>query len=157
MAVKYSFIYSSPSIEALKTLMDEILLVFGINLNIDDIFYYNIFCREETYANYQHWDEAPEKLSIPFELTNICSTQSERIEYVRSVIKDIIINNADKPDWMIYVEMEEKCTEYELPPSTFLYIIPKEEKYQQLADKLVDFLYSPNLINVIKDKSYIHE
>lgn len=157
MATKYSFIYSSPSIEALEVLMDEILLVFGVNLNINDIFYYNVFCREETYANYQYWDEAPESLSVPFELYNPCSTQSERIEYVRTVIKDIVINKIDKPEWMIYVEMEEKCSDYELPPSTFLYIIPKEEKYQQLADKLMDFLYSPNLINVIKDKSYIHE
>ena len=58
-------------------------------------------------------------------------------------------NEIEKPSWMIYVEMEEVCNEYEQAPSTFLYIEVKDSKYQILADKLINFLYSPNLITTL--------
>lgn len=145
----YTFIYSSPCVEALKALIEELSLLFDPTLSIDDMFYYGVFCKEETYANYQHWDEAPEKLEIPYELTNICSTPDDRANYVYQVIEDVMMNGADKPDWMIYVEMEETCNEYEQAPSTFLYLIAKDAKYQVLAEKLIDFLYSPNLMTTL--------
>lgn len=145
----YTFIYSSPCIEALQELVNEVLLIFNSTLSIDDIFYYGVFCKEETYANYEHWDEAPESLEIPFELTNPCSIPSERMNYVYSIMQQIMHNEIEKPSWMIYVEMEEVCNEYEQAPSTFLYIEVKDSKYQILADKLINFLYSPNLITTL--------
>ena len=122
------------------------LLIFNSSLRIDDIFYYGVFCKPETYANYQHWDEAPESLEVPFELTNTCSTPNDRTNYVNNVIKEVLRGEIDKPSWMIYVEMEEVCNEYEQAPSTFLYIEVKDETYKILAEKLINFLYSPNLI-----------
>lgn len=143
---EYTFIYSSPCIEPLQELINEMLLIFNSPLRIDDIFYYGVFCKPETYANYQHWDEAPENLEVPFELTNICSTSNDRTNYVNNVIKEVLRGEIDKPSWMIYVEMEEICNEYEQAPSTFLYIEVKDETYKILAEKLINFLYSPNLI-----------
>lgn len=143
---EYTFIYSSPCIEPLQELINEMLLIFNSSLRIDDIFYYGVFCKPETYANYQHWDEAPESLEVPFELTNTCSTPNDRTNYVNNVIKEVLRGEIDKPSWMIYVEMEEVCNEYEQAPSTFLYIEVKDETYKILAEKLINFLYSPNLI-----------
>ena len=143
---EYTFIYSSPCIEPLQDLINEMLLIFNSPLRIDDIFYYGVFCKPETYANYQHWDEAPENLEVPFELTNTCSTSNDRTNYVNNVIKEVLRGDIDKPSWMIYVEMEEICNEYEQAPSTFLYIEVKDETYKILAEKLINFLYSPNLI-----------
>ena len=143
---EYTFIYSSPCIEPLQELINEMLLIFNSPLRIDDIFYYGVFCKPETYANYQHWDEAPENLEVPFELTNTCSTSNDRTNYVNNVIKEVLRGEIDKPSWMIYVEMEEVCNEYEQAPSTFLYIEVKDETYKILAEKLINFLYSPNLI-----------
>ena len=143
---EYTFIYSSPCIEPLQDLINEMLLIFNSPLRIDDIFYYDVFCKPETYANYQHWDEAPENLEVPFELTNTCSTSNDRTNYVNNVIKEVLRGEIDKPSWMIYVEMEEICNEYEQAPSTFLYIEVKDETYKILAEKLINFLYSPNLI-----------
>ena len=143
---EYTFIYSSPCIEPLQELINEMLLIFNSPLRIDDIFYYGVFCKPETYANYQHWDEAPENLEVPFELTNTCSTPNDRTNYVNNVIKEVLRGEIDKPSWMIYVEMEEVCNEYEQAPSTFLYIEVKDETYKILAEKLINFLYSPNLI-----------
>ena len=143
---EYTFIYSSPCIEPLQELINEMLLIFNSPLRVDDIFYYGVFCKPETYANYQHWDEAPENLEVPFELTNTCSTSNDRTNYVNNVIKEVLRGEIDKPSWMIYIEMEEVCNEYEQAPSTFLYIEVKDETYQILAEKLINFLYSPNLI-----------
>ena len=143
---EYTFIYSSPCIEPLQELVNEMLLIFNSPLRIDDIFYYGVFCKPETYSNYQHWDEAPENLEVPFELTNTCSTSNDRTNYVNNVIKEVLRGEIDKPSWMIYVEMEEVCNEYEQAPSTFLYIEVKDETYKILAEKLINFLYSPNLI-----------
>lgn len=143
---EYTFIYSSPCIEPLQELINEMLLIFNSPLRIDDIFYYGVFCKPETYANYQHWDEAPENLEVPFELTNTCSTSNDRTNYVNNVIKEVLRGEIDKPSWMIYVEMEEVCNEYEQAPSTFLYIEVKDETYKILAEKLINFLYSTNLI-----------
>lgn len=145
----YTFIYSSPCIEALENLVEEMSLLFDLTLKISDMFYYGVFCAEDTYANYKHWDEAPERLDVPYELINPCSTANDRANYVYQVIQDVMKNGADKPDWMIYVEMEETCNEYEQAPSTFLYIEAKDSKYKALAEKLLDFLYSPNLITTL--------
>lgn len=146
---EYTFIYSSPCVEALEELVNEMLLIFNTQLTINDIFYYGVFCKEETYANYSHWDEAPESLEIPYEITNLCATQTDKANYVYSIISQVMHGEIDKPSWMIYVEMEEICNEYEQAPSTFLYIEVKDNKYQILADKLINFLYSPNLITTL--------
>ena len=143
---EYTFIYSSPCIEPLQELINEMLLIFNSPLRIDDIFYYGVFCKPETYANYQHWDEAPLDMEVPFYLTNPCSTEKDRMEYVKDIIVQVMKGEMDKPSWMIYVEMEEICNEYEQAPSTFLYIEVKDETYRILAEKLLNFLYSPNMI-----------
>ena len=51
-----------------------------------------------------------------------------------------------KPEWMKYVEEEEICNQFEAAPSTFLNLLPKEEKYQGLANTFLYFLYSPNMM-----------
>lgn len=57
----------------------------------------------------------------------------------------IIPKEITKPEWMKYVEMNANCNEYDQAPSTFLQIIPKESQYEALAQRLIEFLYSPNL------------
>ena len=46
---------------------------------------------------------------------------------------------------MKWVEMNMVCDEFDQPPSTFLRIIAKEPQYEALAQRLIEFLYSPNL------------
>lgn len=142
----YTVVYSSASKEALENLINETILLFNSQLSIDDMFYYGVFCKNETYANFKHWDEAPVDLIIPTQLTNACSSSKDRITYVKEVIHNILQGSIEKPEWMLYVEMEEFVSEYNLAPSTFLYIYPKEEKYRRFGEKLIEFLYSPNLL-----------
>lgn len=148
---QYSFVYSSACVEALRELMEEFFNIFELDVKLDDIFDYGVFCKEDTYANYKHWDEAPLELEVPYYLTNPTSSEKSRTEYVRGIIDQVITGEIEKPEWMIYVEMEETCNEYEQAPSNFLYLQVKDgmEKYEILGQKLIEFLYSPNLMTTL--------
>lgn len=143
-----TFIYSSNSIETLKDMLKEFFLVFNIpTVTPDDLFYYGVFCKDVTYANYKYWNEAPITLEIPEALTSVCHTEADRLEYVHFITDKIMKGEIKKPEWMLYVEAEENCNEYDAAPSTFLYLIAKEGKYEKLATKILDFLYSPNMMD----------
>lgn len=143
----YTVIYSENSIEACKDLLNEFFVTFNvIGLYADDIFYYGVFCKDITYANFSDWSEASSDLEIPYTLTNPCSTQSERVEFVNSIIMKILTGEIQKPQWMTYVEMNTSVDEYDQAPSTFLTLMPKKVEYTNLANRLISFLYSPNMI-----------
>lgn len=142
----YTFIYSSASEQYLRNLINEFLNIFYIDITFDDIFYTGVFCKPQTYVNFDLWDELPPDVDIPDNITSLCPTPNEKMEYVRNIMSQIMRGEIRKPSWMVYVEMELKCTEYELAPSTFLYIEVKDSKYQKLANALIDYLYSPNLL-----------
>lgn len=142
----FTVVYSSASKEAFEELMKETLLLFNSPLKLEEMFYYDVFCKTETYAYYDLWEEAPVTLEIPSQLTNTCSRLKDKVDYVNNVIEQILKGNMEKPEWMVYVEMEDYNTEYKLSPSTFLYLYAKDEKYQVFGEKLINFLYSPNLL-----------
>ena len=149
----YTFIYSSPSVEALENLVKSFLTAFNIPNTIDEMFEYGVFCKPETYANFDLWDEAPLNLCVPENLTSVCSKPSDRMNYVKMIIKQVIKGEIEKPEWMIYVEETKSCNEFDDAPSTFLTIIPKSEEYKDLGEKLIEFLYSPNLlITMVNEK-----
>lgn len=138
--------------EALEDMIEEFSNVFNLRITADDIFYYGVFCKPVTYANYSHWDEAPEDVEVPEILTSDIPKASEKVNYVKLIMDEVMKGENEKPDWMIHVEMEEICNNYEQAPSTFLYITPKEDKYDILSQAIVNFLYSPNLlITMTKD------
>jgi len=143
----YTVIYSENCIEACKRLIDEFILTFNVTgVHSDDLFYYGVFCKDITYANFRGWDDAPDDLEIPEIFKNPCATHTSREEYVRDIINQILLGEISKPAWMIYVEMETSVDEYDQAPSTFLYLMPKNPKYTNLANRLIEFLYSPNMI-----------
>ena len=144
-----TFVYSSESVEALKKLFTELRWVFGYTLipEFDDMFYYGVFCKSVTYANFNGWEKAQrEGIEVPEILTAMCPTPSEREDFVKRIIIEIIRGEIEKPEWMKYVEEEMSCSCCNAAPSTFLILIPKDEKYRILAARLLDFLYSPNMM-----------
>ena len=144
-----TFIYSSESVEALKNLFTELRWVFGYTLipEFDDMFYYGVFCKSVTYANFNGWEKAQrEGVEVPEILTAMCPTPSEKEDFVKRIIIEIIKGEIEKPEWLRYVEEEMSCSCCDAAPSTFLTLIPKDEKYRILAARLLDFLYSPNMM-----------
>lgn len=143
---KISLIYSQPAIEEVKTLINTFLFTFKIyDVNANDMFYYGVFCAPETYANYD-WAFMSDTsdFEIPHELYSSCSTADSRQEYVKTIMKDIMISEAIKPEWMKYIENIVSCGFCDEQPSTFLYLIAKNEKYEKIGKQLINFLYSPN-------------
>lgn len=144
-----TFVYSSESVEALKKLFTELRRVFGYTTapELNDMFYYGVFCKQNTYSNFNGWEKAQgEGIEVPEMLTSVCPTPSEREYFVNRIIIEIIKGEIEKPEWMKYVEEEMSCSCCNAAPSTFLFLIPKDEKYRILAARLLDFLYSPNMM-----------
>ena len=144
-----TFVYSSESVEALKKLFTELRWVFGYTTvpELNDMFYYGVFCKPNTYSNFNGWEKAQgEGIEVPEMLTSVCPTPSEKEDFVKRTINEIIKGEIEKPEWMKYVEEESVCSCCNAAPSTFLTLIPKDEKYRTLADRLLDFLYSPNMM-----------
>lgn len=147
---EFCTIYSNPSVEALKKLITTFLDVFGICLDPDDMFYYGVFCHVTTYANFKGWEEAKKELDfIPGIFLEDCATSDDRIEYVEDIINQVMTGEIEKPEWMYYVEENSACDWCEQMPSTFLRLIPKDEKYRELGCRFITFLYSPNRLSSI--------
>lgn len=133
----------------MKKLFTELRWVFGYTTvsELNDMFYYGVFCKSVTYANFNGWEKAQrEGIEVPEILTAMCPTPSEREDFVKRIIIEIIRGEIEKPEWMKYVEEEMSCSCCNAAPSTFLILIPKDEKYRILAARLLDFLYSPNMM-----------
>lgn len=146
----YTVVNSQPSIEALEKLMSSFFATFGMVETIDDLFYYGVFCKPQNYANFEFDIKENYGFDIPYNIMN-CQATEEKIDYVKKLINQIMRKEITKPEWMKYVEMNASCNEYNQAPSTFLQIIPKEKQYEVLAQRLIEFLYSPNLtITMVK-------
>lgn len=142
----YTIINSQPSIEALENLMESFFKTFGMTETIDDLFYYGVFMKPQNYANFSFGPLTEDySFEVPYALTADCAKESEKIDFIKKTIDSIIRKEISKPEWMKFIEMNIVCNEFEQAPSTFLQIVAKEEKYEDLAQKLIEFLYSPNL------------
>ena len=141
----YTVINSQPSIEALEKLISDFCSTFGLVETIDDLFYYGVFCKPQNYANFKFDITENYDFDIPYNIMNYQANEEEKIDYVKKLINQIMKKEITKPEWMKYVEMNASCNEYDQAPSTFLQIIPKENQYEALAQRLIEFLYSPNL------------
>ena len=133
----------------MKNLFTELRRVIGYTTvpELNDMFYYGVFCKQNTYSNFNGWEKAQgEGIEVPEMLTSVCPTPSEREYFVNRIIIEIIKGEIEKPEWMKYVEEEMSCNCCNAAPSTFLFLIPKDEKYRTLAARLLDFLYSPNMM-----------
>lgn len=143
----YTVIYSSHSVEAAKNLINELITLFNVpKLTADDMFWYGVLCKDITYANFDKWDEAPCSLDVPSAIDDIMTKETQRLEYVHRIMTAIIKGEMEKPAWMKYIEENASCDEYGQMPSTFLYLVPKSDEYAALGDRLIEFLYSPNML-----------
>ena len=150
---EFSTLYSDPSVDAVKRLLKtikELCIECSCFLEPDDMFYYGVFCHVTTYANFNGWEEAKNELDfIPGILLDTCANSDERIAYVEQIIEQVMTGDIEKPEWMSYVEENATVDWCEQMPSTFLRLIPKDEKYRELGCRLLNFLYSPNRMSSI--------
>lgn len=146
--IELTYIYSSPCISYLRELIETLDSTFSIKDKLDDMFWYGVCCNAETYANYKYYERCNEP--VPDLLKNKCEPTSSKLTYVKGIINKVVKREIDKPGWMFFVEENESFNKFTDSPSTFLYLIPKDEKYAKIGKALTNFLYSPNLMMTLK-------
>ena len=141
----YTVVNSQPSIEALDNLLHEFYWSQGLSYGIDDLFYYGVFCKPQNYVNFGYEINDDYDFEVPEELTSDCATYSEKMDFVKKIIRRIMHKEIEKPEWMKYVELTMDCNEYGMPPSTFLNLEAKDPSYKSVGERLIEFLYSVNM------------
>ena len=117
------YTYQDGSLAPVKELIDEMLKISGSELKADDCFYFGVFL-DDTYEYLEDNSEAPELSKEEFSALKLSMLKGE----------------IEKPKWMINVEDSENWNCYQ--KSTALEILPKDEKYSELANKLLNYLNS---------------
>lgn len=144
----FAYIYSDGCAEQLVALVDTFqIALHGENaprISLADMFYYGVFCKTGTYSTFDWSVYSYQTFDVPDILTNGFATDDEKTEYIRQVINMVMAGKKTKPEWMQFIEENATCDDYDSAPSTFLRLLPKDEKYQDLANAILKFLYSPN-------------
>ena len=130
------YTYQNSSSEA-TALLQEILTLLGETRKVDELFYINEFLSKIYYYS-KYLDELED---VPEGYPNN-SDGKKRDDWVSDRINDVLIGKISKPKWMIEAEDHEN-------PSGFcrdldLCILAREEKYKELAYKMIKFLNSPD-------------
>lgn len=124
------FTYSEGSLPALKELVNEMLKTFGRTEKFDDVFYADVFLEDD--YHYIEYYEASDEVE---------SYENVDYNYIQKMKQHILTGEIAKPKWMLDAEDGEDSYSYYRYPTT-LEIVPKEEKYKELADLLLRYLYS---------------
>jgi len=122
------FTYSNGSIGAIRSLINEMLKVFGNeDKTFDDLFYADIFLSK----NYYYYDG---EFDFPEDVT-------DRDAFINDIKIKVLKGEIEKPKWMVKAEESNTHFEYFSYPSN-LELLPKDKKYNELANKLLKYLYS---------------
>lgn len=127
------FTYQDGSLAPLKELVNEMLKTFDRTETFDDIFYAEVFLDDD----YKYYDSDEEEDPCPF------ASADNPDEQLKELKLQILKGEIEKPKWMLDVENSESGYNYYLP-DTCLEILPKDEKYSALANRLLSYLNSPN-------------
>lgn len=134
------YTYSENSENALKLMVNEIFRIFDINKTCDDVFDTVVMYSDADQYYYSTYEEeGGDKELLPEDLKNL-EDPYNAIDEICSKVKK---GELPKPEWMDKVEEynnENQCDTYS--PSTSLYLIPKDDKYRELAKLVKNFLYS---------------
>ena len=122
------FTYQDGSVVPLKELIDEILKLSGSDQKADDCFFFETFLDDDGYYC--------ENENCPFTFDD----WSKNEEYLESLKLQILKGEIEKPNWMKIAEEDSNYDGYQYP--TTLEILPKDEKYSDLANKLLKYLNS---------------
>jgi len=131
------------SVKEAKELVQEVLTMMGIeDKTPDDIFYYGVFCDDDTYL--ENDDDLPDEAPT---IGWGEGTTKETREAQRKIQKDwfdaiklsIIKGEVEKPEWM---ESAEEGYDDGWNPDTELHLLVKDERFRGLADKIKSLLNS---------------
>jgi hypothetical protein len=141
------FTYSGGAEKPAKELVNEFLKCMGSELTADEMF--DIFVMPNGWA-IEIWverigeDDSDELNDLPDDLVK--AIKDGGIRDINDCIKNVAVqisrSEIVQPSWFSSI-FDAECGDW-VKCGTDLYIQPKEEKYTELAKRLIDFLYSTN-------------
>lgn len=143
--IDYTVINSQPSEDRLTELLDALVSTFGLEESAEDLFWHGVFFKPQNYVNYE-FDYDGIDFEVPSALCSECGDYDGKVDYVKGIMGKVMRGEIRKPEWMRHVELEMTCNEFGQAPSSFLFIEAKDDRYRRLADALLSFLYSPNMV-----------
>lgn len=132
------YTWSEGSVDKAKDLLRAMFDLFGEkDMNVDDEFFISVFPEEiddafddwngnDVVEGYKDWD------------------WKKQSEYLKKMKEYFLKNSPETPDWFKeFVEYALSDTDYNgYTKDNELIIIPKNNKYKPVVDKMIDFLYS---------------
>lgn len=128
------FTYSGNAVDPLKQLVNEILKLQGSNKTFDDVFYYGVFCEDDAYIDSDNFP----KLNYPNDDYRI--KNEINYNFMQKIKHQIMQGEIEYPQWMKDVDESEDYGYFS--KETFIELVPKDEQYSDLANKLLKYLYS---------------
>jgi hypothetical protein len=130
------------SVGACKEMLQEMLKVFGVDKNVDDVFYITISCDVYGYIDYID-NMTDSEYKVFGELFPDMPTEyKEKYNFILNIVEQVNSGKIAKPDWMLRAEKKEDKYSYKLPTNNFI-ITAKSAEFEDLAKKIKKFLYSP--------------
>ena len=146
------FTYQDGCDKAVKELVNTMLKTFGKTETFDDIFYAGIFLDgndsyflddEEDIEDENKFPELgwTEVMDLNWSDPKMVEWRESREKYLKDIKLQVMKGEIEKPQWMKYAEEREQYDYY--APDTSLELIPKDEKYSELANQLLKYLNTP--------------
>ena len=137
------YTYQNSTIQA-KELVQEMLNLAGItDKTPDDIFYYGVFCDDDRYHESEAINEQEGYPVYPKESEYGSPERKEYDEKAERWLSDLRLSimkgDIDQPDWM---DDAEQGDDYGWDPNSYLYLIPKDDKYKEFGSKIQALLGS---------------
>ena len=131
MVKTFTMVNQRGLIQELKDFVNKILIEFEVGRNFDDLFYYGTFLKVENYVNFdfKKYDDEDKNFEIPNILLDDNTSCDEKSDFIYNTIREILVYGLDKPKWMRFVEINDTFSEYNLPPSNYLYVQEKKPEY----------------------------
>lgn len=131
MVKTFTMVNQRGLVQELKDFVNKILIEFEVGRNFDDLFYYGTFLKLENYVNFdfKKYSDEGKKFEIPNILLDDNTSCSEKSDFIYNTIREILVYGLDKPEWMRFVEINDTFSEYNLPPSNYLYVQERKPEY----------------------------
>lgn len=117
------YTYSEGSLQSVKDLVNVMFQTLNYDYTFDEVFHAVVLCAYDRYLN-----------------SDSFNAHMESKEEFSTLWDKIMIGEAEVPAWMAQIRREANYNG--CYPDTNLYLTPKSERYQELSNKLLNFLYS---------------
>jgi len=140
------YTYQNGSVTPAKELVNEVLKLQGItDKTADDVFYYGVFCEDDVYFNVldERGRDKPEdypNVSGSWGSTERTESEALRQKWFDDIVMKIMKGEMTQPEWMDEAETAHGWSEW--APNSYLTLVPKDEKYNDLGNKIKALLNS---------------